>query len=297
MTPVQRAYIELHIAVLLFGFTAILGKLIQLPAISIVWWRVLITSISLLLLIRGGSKLKHIAPRLRLQFMGIGILVGLHWLTFYGAVKLSNASLTLVCFATTSFFTSIAEPIILRRPFSKLELGLSLLIIPGMALIFNHVKLDQLLGMAVGIASAFLAALFGTFNKKLIGKTDELSITFLELSSAWLFISLILPFLMWQNKEPLTWLPSTMDWVYLMILALVCTTFAYVLALRSLRHISAFAANLTINLEPVYGIILAWVLLHENRELSAGFYIGVAVISVAVFSYPWLKKNFDRRNV
>lgn len=297
MSPVQRAYIELHIAVLLFGFTAILGKLIQLPAISIVWWRVLITSISLLLLIKGGRNLRHIPPRLRLQFMGIGILVGLHWLTFYGAIKLSNASLTLVCFATTSFFTAFAEPLILRRPFSKLELILSLLVIPGMVLIFNHIKVDQLLGMVVGIASAFLAALFGTFNKKLIGKTDELSITFLELSSAWLFISLILPFLLWQSGEPLTWMPGPMDWVYLLVLALLCTTFAYVLALRSLHHISAFAANLTINLEPVYGIILAWLLLHENRELSAGFYIGVAVISVAVFSYPWLKKTFDRQNV
>ncbi len=290
MKDVTRAYVELHIAVFLFGFTAILGDLIQLTALSLVWWRVLITSISLLLLIRVGRLFREM-PRADLKrFMGIGILVALHWICFYGAIKLSNASIALIAMATTSFFTSLLEPFLLRQRVKWMEIALGVLIIPGMVLIVNSTALSKLNGLWIGLLAAFLAALFATLNKKWMGNHRVLEITFLELGTACLFISAILPFYFWITQDALSsLLPSPTDWLYLLVLSLLCTTLAYVLALRSLKHLSAFAANLTVNLEPVYGIALAWFILGENEELTSGFYWGGAIILVAVFSYPILK--------
>jgi len=295
MTSTQRAYFELHVAVFLFGFTAILGDLIQLSALLIVWWRVLLTSLSLALIVRVVRLFKRLHWRKTLTFMGIGVIVAVHWVTFYGAIKLSNASIGVVAMATTSFFTSLLEPLIMRQKIKWYELGLGLLIVPGMALIVNSTDFSMLTGLAVGLLSALLAALFAILNKKLITHTDERSITFLEMSSACLFLTIVIPIYAWTTDTPLSILPPTLtDWGYLIILALVCTTFAYVLALRSLQHLSAFASNLSINLEPVYGILLALVLLNENEELDTGFYLGAGIIVIAVFSYPLLKRRYEK---
>lgn len=291
MEPVRRAYLELHIAVLLFGLTAILGKLITLSAIVLVWWRVLITCLSLVFLLRKGNSL-HTMPRSdMLRFAGIGIIIALHWLTFYGAIKLSNASITLICLATISFFTALMEPLFMRHRIRWYELMLGVAIIPGMWLVTDSVDVRMTTGIWVGLISAFLASVFAILNKKMIHKADSLSITFVELSSSWIFISLLLPFF-FHFKENEKLLPAPMDWLWLLILALLCTTLAYVLSLRALRHLSAFAANLTVNLEPVYGILLAWLLLRENKDLPPGFYGGVAIILAAVMTYPLLRKKF-----
>ena len=292
MNKVSKAYIQLHIAVLLFGFTAILGDLISLSALVLVWWRVLITTISLFFLIKFGKTLKTLPKSLILKYMGIGVLVAIHWITFFGAVKYSNASICLVAMATASFFTSFLEPLILKKPFKPYEMVLGLMIIPGMLLVVNNIEVSMQLGIWVGMLSAFLAALFAVLNKKLIDNTDAMTITFLELGSACLFISVILPFY-FQTENASNFLPTQSDWFYLLILALLCTTLAYVLSLNALKHISAFASNLTINLEPVYGIILAVFLLNENEELNAGFYIGSALIIFAVMIYPYVKKKLD----
>lgn len=291
MKDTTRAYIELHIAVFLFGFTAILGDLIQLSAISLVWWRVLLTSLSLLLLIQVGTLFREMPKADMRRFMGIGLLVGLHWICFYGAIKLSNASIALIAMATTSFFTSLLEPFLLRQRVKWVEIGLGILIIPGMILIANSTEFSKLTGLGIGLLAAMLAALFATLNKKWMRNYKVLNITFLELGTACLFLSGLLPIYFIGTKE--SWwslLPSAMDWLYLLVLSLLCTTLAYVLALRSLKHLSAFASNLTINLEPVYGIALAWLILGENEELTTGFYWGVIIILLAVFSYPLLKK-------
>lgn len=281
----KRAYLELHLAVMLWGFTAILGDLIQLSALVLVWWRVLITSLSLIFFVRVGHLIRDIGWAQLLRFAGIGVLTGLHWICFYGAIKLANASVALICMATTSFFTSLLEPFIMRQPVRWLDILLGLLIIPGMALVVSGTAESMNIGIVVGLVSAFLAATFGTLNKKYIGKSDPLRITFLELSSAWLFLSLLLPFV----EVEVFW-PSLRDWGYLLVLALLCTTFAYALALRALYHLSAFTANLTINLEPVYGIALAWVILNDQQELGPYFYIGVLIIMLVVFSYPLLRR-------
>jgi len=291
---VKRAYLELHLAVLLFGLTAVLGDLIQLPALVIVWWRVLLTSISLLFIIRRGSVLRRLPRPVIFRFMGIGVLASLHWVSFYGAIKWSNASLTLVAMATASFFTALLEPLLLNKPVKGYQMALGLLMLPGMGLIVGGIQVEMVSGLWLGLLSAFLAASFATLNKKYIGEADEIHITFIELSSAWLFLSVVIPAYRLVTGDVLTFWPAPADWGYLLILALLCTTLAYVLALRSLRYLSAFASNLTVNLEPVYGIGLAWLLLDDHQELSAHFYAGVFLILAAVFSYPLLRRYFGK---
>lgn len=291
MNPTRRAYFELHLAVFLFGFTAILGKIISVPETVLVWWRVFFTAISLLLLVNVRRLYRQLPRKVFFQFLSIGILVAIHWVTFFGAAKYANVSICLICMATTSFFTAILEPILTKTRVKWFELGLGLLIVPGMMLIIKNTESFMYIGIVMGLISAFLAALFSTLNKKLITKTSPLDITFLEINGALLFLTLIMPIYLYF--EPTVQLmPVGMDWVYLLILALLCTTFAYVLSLRALQHITAFAANLTVNLEPVYGIILAIILLQENKELDSGFYLGVLVILGAIFSYPILQRFF-----
>jgi drug/metabolite transporter (DMT)-like permease len=296
MDPVRRAYLEIHLAVLLFGLTAILGDLISLSALSLVWWRVLLTSISLLFLVRLRKLFRELPSRVIAQFAGIGVIVALHWLAFYGAIKYSNASITLVMMATASFFTALLEPLLLRQRLKFYELGLGLLMVPGMVLIVNHTELSMQTGIWVGLLSAFLAALFATLNKKLIGRANPIQITLVEISSAWLFLSLALPFYLLRSPDARL-MPEASDWIYLLVLALLCTTLAYVLAVRSLQHLSAFASSFIVNLEPVYGILLAVVILKEHEQLSGGFYFGVAVILLAVLSYPMVRKWASRWGV
>ncbi len=293
MQATHKAYVELHLAVFLFGFTAILGDLISVSALSLVWWRVLMTSLSLLILLKGMSFLQNFTAEERWRFAGIGILVALHWLTFYGAIKIGNASVALVGLATTAFMTAVLEPILLRTKFSRLELVLGILIVPAMALIVKDLEGNMLLGLAVALVSAFFATLFSILNKKWMGRHSPMQITFLELGSAWLFLSLLLPFYGGGGSD---FVPRATDWLYLLVLALLCTTLAYVLALRSLRVLSAFASNLTINLEPVYGILLAMWILGEQRELTLYFYLGVAVLVAAVLGYGILKNKLKRES-
>ena len=291
MDSTKVAYIKLHIAVLLFGLTAILGAKIQLAALELVWWRVLLTSVSLLFLIQFGKQLKLIPKKYIYQFLGIGVIIALHWICFFGSIKLANASITLVCMATQSFFTAFTEPIVLKEKIKGYELFLGLLMVPGMFLVVNGVSEGMLLGIGVGLLSAFFGALFTSFNKKLVHVSDSKNITFLELSAAWVFITLLMPF--FRNTE-IPFMPQGNDWIYLGILALLCTTLAFVLALQALEYISAFASNLIVNLEPIYGIILAIFFLNENEELSLSFYAGVIVILGAIFLYPFIKKKYTK---
>lgn len=290
MTNKQVALRNLHIAIFLFGFTAILGDLIQLSALMIVWWRVLITAMSLLFLVNIHDILRKLNKKQIIYFMSVGIIVGLHWVTFYGAVKLANASIALICLATSSFFTSIFEPLILGRRFRLFELLLGLAMVPGMWLILNGAQFDIGMGMVVGLMSALFASLFSIFNKRAIDDADPLDITFIELSSAWVFLSLILPFVKISGGQLGAFWPSWLDFGYLLVLALLCTTLAYVLALKSLKYISAFLANLSINLEPVYGIILAWWLLGDGKDFNINFIYGCLIILAAIGTYPLLNK-------
>ncbi|MGB3545956.1 MAG: DMT family transporter [Saprospiraceae bacterium] len=290
-----RAYLELHVAVFLWGFTAILGDWIALSALVLVWWRVFLTPLSLLPFSRAATLLQDVGRAQLLRFLGIGAVTGLHWLTFYGAIKLANASIALICLATTSFFSSLLEPLLLRRRFRPLDTAVGLLILPGILLIVRGTAASLNLGILVGLASAFLAALFTVLNKKYIERTDPIRITFVEMIGALGLLSLLLPFFLARTPAAHFW-PAPQDWLLLLILALACTTFTFVLSLRSLRHLSAFSANLTVNLEPVYGILLAYFLLNDGRELTPRFYLGVLIVLVAVFSHPVITRVLRRRN-
>lgn len=288
-----KAYLKLHSAVILFGFTAILGALISISALEIVWWRVLITAVSLLFFIRGAKSVLRLPWRDRLLFLGIGALVALHWLTFYGAIKYSNASVTLICMATASFFTAIVEPMILGERFKKLDLSFGLLVVPGMVLIVRNLDTSMIKGVWVGLLSALLAATFASLNKKYIERAHTRTITFLEMTGSWLFLSLIAPFLMKFDLLTVQW-PSQTDWAYLIILALLCTTLAFILALEALKHLSAFASNLVVNLEPVYGILLAMLILNEHQDLNLRFYLGVLIILAVVILHPMITRRLKK---
>ncbi len=292
MSPKRIAYFQLHFAVLLYGLTAILGDLISVSAINLVWWRVLITSFSLLFFIQFGKQLFKMPRKLILIYAAIGILVALHWITFYGAIKLANASIVLAAMATTSFFTSIVEPLITKKKFQWLEFILGFLVIPPMVLIAQNIDLSMHKGLIVALISAFLATVFSSLNKKWVDDASPYQISFIEMFSAFLFISILLPFVL-KNTSDL--MPARGDWIYIIILSLLCTTLAYVLSMKALKHVSAFDATLVINMEPVYGILLAIIILNEHQEMSTLFYLGVMLILLVVFSHPFLKKFINAR--
>ena len=283
----NKAYIQLHIAVFLFGFTAILGKLISLEETALVWNRLWIATLGLLCIPGVIREIRSISTIDLLRFCGIGVLVALHWLTFYGSIKVGqSASVTLACLATTTLFTSILEPVITRSKFQWVELLLGILVIIGIYFL-NGVGTTYYWAIIIGITSAFLAALFSTLNKKHIGNQNTLSVSAIELAAGFIFISMCYP-LIQKYLPQARWSPLGMDWLWLIILGLLCTSLAFALAINSLKTLSAFISNLSINLEPVYGILLAIWLLNEDALLNAHFYIGTSIILSAVVLHPIL---------
>ncbi len=288
------AYIQLHIAVILYGWTAVLGGLISISAISLVWWRVMITSFSLIFFIGLGRRLLAIDKKKILIYMGIGVIVGMHWICFYSSVKMANASIALITMATTSLFTAIIEPLLFRRRFNSLEIIIGLMVIPCMILIVRNIDISLIEGFMVGLLSAFLASLFASLNKKYVEDATPYVISFLEMFGAFLFISICLPFVI-DNIQAI--MPTSTDWIYLIILALLCTTLAFVLSMMALKHVSAFDSNLVINLEPIYGIGLAVIVLKEHEQLTPLFYMGGILLMLIVFSHPILAKKINARKV
>ncbi len=289
MPPHTRAWLQIHFCVILWGFTAILGRLITLPAATLVWWRMVLVA-GALLLVRGfWVGLRRMSGRLIWIYAGIGVVVALHWLTFYGSVKLSNASVAATCMALTPVFVAFVEPWIARRPFDARELLFGLAVIPGVALVVGGTPSGMRLGIAIGVLSAFFVSIFGSLNKRFIGHSDALSVTGIEMGAGALVMTLLVPLLVSQQEWWM--LPARQDAIYLVALAMGCTLLPFALSLVALRELSAFTTALAINMEPVYAIMLAIVLLGEQRELDASFYIGVAVILVVVFSHPLLLRK------
>jgi drug/metabolite transporter (DMT)-like permease len=293
ITAVQRAQLQIHFCVLLWGFTAILGKLISLAALPLVWWRMLIVTVALALLPRVWRGLSAMPLRLISAYAGIGVLVALHWLTFYGAIKLANASIAATCMALATVFTALIEPWLTGSRFSKRELALGIAVLPGVALVVGGVAPGMRLGIVVGAISAALVAVFGSLNKRLVDRADALTVTAVELGAGTLALTLLAPFMLTLFPAfdgTLFAIPGNSDVLYLLLLALVCTLLPFTLSLIALRHMSAFSAQLAINLEPVYAILLAIVLLGEQRELSLQFYFGVAIILLAVIVHPMISR-------
>jgi drug/metabolite transporter (DMT)-like permease len=285
----RTAWLQIHFCVLLWGFTAILGKLITLPALPLVWWRMLLVALVLLLVPRVVRGLRAMSPKLRWSYAGVGALVALHWLTFYAAIKLSNASVAATCIALGTVFTAFIEPWLTGKRLSKREVALGVAVLPGVALVAGGVPEGMLAGVAVGTVSAIFVALFSSLNKRLVEHADPLSVTALEMAAGVATLTLIAPLsgllVPAFGGNPFA-LPNVDDALYLLLLAMACTLVPFALALMALRHLSAFAAQLSVNLEPVYAIVLAAVLLGEQRELTPQFYLGVAIILGAVLVFP-----------
>jgi len=293
MTPLTTARLQIHFCVLLWGFTAILGKLISLGAAPLVWWRMLIVTVALALVPRVWRALKALSLRLIAAYCGIGVLVTLHWLTFYGAVKLANASVAATCMALATALVVIVEPRLAGSRFSPKDLALGIAIVPGVALVVGGVPDAMRIGIVVGVLSAVFVAIFGTLNKRLVARADPLAVTALELGSGVVALTVLAPLLALVfpgfDESPFV-VPDARDLLLLSTLALVCTLLPFALSLVALRHISAFSAQLAVNLEPVYAILLAIPLLGEQRELDAMFYVGVAIVLAAVLAHPLLER-------
>ena len=294
MSPTAKAHLQIHLCVVLWGFTAILGKLITLPALPLVWWRMGLVVLALLLVPRVWRGLRALPPRLLLAYAGVGVVVALHWLTFYGAIKLANASIGATCMAFATVFIALVEPVLAGRRFSRLDLALGLLVLPGVALVVGGVSSGMRAGIAVGALSALLVAVFGSLNKRLVDRADPLTVTAVELGAGTLALTALaplMPLLFPAFAGPLLVLPSPADAAWLVVLAVACTLFPFALSLVALRHMSAFSAQMAVNLEPVYAIGLAMLLLSEQRELTPMFYLGVAIVLAVVFAHPLLHRR------
>jgi drug/metabolite transporter (DMT)-like permease len=276
----KKAFIQLHIAVFLAGFTAILGKLIGLNEGLLVWYRLLITVLTLLLILFFKKQLQRVALKDILQMGGVGIVVAVHWVTFYGSIKYANVSVALVCFSASGFFTAFFEPLIFKRKIQIAEVVLGMLAIAGIYIIFEfHPQFK--VGIIFGILSAVAASVFPIFNKKLLTRFTPNTLTLYELGGGFLLLSLLVPFYL-QQFPANYYLPTNWDWIWLLVLAWLCTVLCFDLQLNALKKISPFTANLTYNLEPVYGIVLAFIFFNENKLFNGHFYIGVGLILLAV---------------
>lgn len=288
MKTYTKDLLHLHGVVFIYGFTAILGRLISLDATQLVWYRMLIAFIAL-----GGMLIIYRTPfqlpfRTIIKLIGVGFIVALHWVTFFHAIKISTISVALGCLATTTLFTSFLEPILIKRALSKLEVLIGFIIIIGLYTIFQF-EPNHLTGIATGIFSAFLAALFTVLNKRLIRVYNPTTISFYEMAGGFTALT----FLLWLNNSFSSGLaiPTYWDWFYLLILGTICTAYAFMASVKVMKSLSAYTVVLAINLEPVYGILMAFLIFGDSERMSLGFYAGTLIILGAVLLFPVLRRK------
>jgi drug/metabolite transporter (DMT)-like permease len=280
---------QIHLCVVLWGFTAILGKLISLPAPALVWWRMLMVTLMLAAVPRVWRGLGAMSWRLVAAYAGIGVLITLHWLTFYGSIKLANASVAATCMGLVPVFLSVVEPLVSRRAFNPGEMLIGAAVVPGVALVVGGVPSGMRYGIVVGVVSAVLVAFFGALNKRLVEHGDPFAVTAIELGTGALLLTFLLPVSPHAGAAFPT--PSARDALLLLTLSSVCTLLPFTLSLVALRHMSAFGAQLAVNLEPVYTGLIASTLLGERRELEHRFYLGVLLIVALALAYPLLTRR------
>jgi drug/metabolite transporter (DMT)-like permease len=292
MTRDVKTYLELHFVVLLFGFTGILGKLINLPAPELVVFRMFFAFVSLYIILRFQKVKIKPTRKLLWSSLAVGFIVAAHWTTFFLAIKLSNVSVALGLLGVGTLFTALMEPLILKKKFSGLEIIVAVFIIAGIYIIF-HFEGEYFWGILTAIISFFLSSLFSAFNKKLSHIYDSRVISFYELIFGFGLAAIALPFLA-PMTEGLHW-PDWKDLIYLILLGSICTAYAFTAAIRLMNLLSAYLVVLHINLEPVYAIIIAYLLFGESEHMSTGFYIGASIITVSVFFFPYFRKKLNVR--
>ena len=283
----SKAYLQMHIATFLWGVTAILGKMISISELPLVWYRVLLVSISMCFIPKLFTNVKKLSKNALLKLIGIGIILTTHWVMWYAAIKYSNASVAVSCIACVSLFVAILEPLINNTNFDTSNLLLGIFIIPGILLINQSLDFNYKTGFVLGIIAACLAALFSIYNKKYTQEIEPNVITFVQMLSGLIFLTCCMPIYSHYNAGTFS-IPNGKDIILLLVLSLCCTVIPYNLFLRALKVSDAFTTSLINNLEPIYGIIIAAILLNENEQLNWKFYIGTFIILLAVFIHAVL---------
>ena len=275
----RKAFWQLHISVMLAGFTGLFGKLITLNEVDIVWYRMLFTS--LILMVFTG--LPRVGWKKFLQIAGCGALLGLHWMLFYSSIKASNVSIGVVCFALVGFFTAIFEPIVFHRKVSWAELLLSLITVAGLLCIFSF-DARYRYGIAIGVVSSAVCALYAIFNKKVSVGVRSRTMLMYQMSGGIVGASLIIPLylMVFPSQQPVVVIPEGSNLWWMLCHALFCTIGMYLLQIQALKQLSAFTVNLTYNLEPCYTILLAFLFFGEARELNLSFYVGISLVILSV---------------
>jgi drug/metabolite transporter (DMT)-like permease len=290
----KKAFVQLHIAVFIAGFTGILGRLISLNEGMLVWYRLLITSVSMWILFSLQKKLQHIAWIDMLKLSGIGFIAALHWVTFYGSVKSANVSVALVCFSSIGFFTALLEPAILRVRIKWIEVFLGLLVIAGIYVIF-HFDTRYKTGIILGVISAFLLAIVMIILRQFVQRINTQTILTYQITGGFIALSACMPFYLYRFPA-LSFLPGWENLAWLLVLSWICSVWAFQLSAAALKKLSAFTVNLNYNLEPVYGIILAFIIFKENEFLSKWFYLGFAIIAATLLIHIILLLKQQKKN-
>lgn len=287
-TSVNKNLLILHFTVIIWGFTGILGNLISISAVQMVWYRVMIASITLFVYFLATKTSLKVSQKQFFQFFFTGSIVAIHWILFFHAIKVSTVSVTLVCLSSFTLFTAILEPLIKKQSILIPDVLIGLIIILGIYLIFKF-ESQYTEGIILGLSSALASSLFATINSTFVQKSDPKVIGFYELSGAFFWITVYRIFT--QDLQNERFDLSGMDWFYLMILGTVCTALAYVAGVSVMRTLSAFRVALITNLEPVYGIVLAFLFFGTKETMSTGFYLGSALILGSIFLYPIYKRR------
>jgi len=274
-----KSYLQLHLIVFIWGFTAVIGALISLDALPLVWWR-MVLAVGFIFIYLSYKKIGLKIPKKTiLVFLFAGLIIMLHWFTFFKAIKVSNVSVTLACLSTGAFFTSLLEPILYGKRIVWYEVFFGLIVITGLYIIFN-VEGNYMLGILLALTSAFLSALFSVINGKLAKQYDATTISFYELTGGVFFLSL---YLLFSNGFSVDFfILSSSDWFWLIILASICTAYAFISSVAVMKFLSPYTVMLTINLEPIYGIILAVLVFQEKEKMTTSFYIGAGIILATV---------------
>jgi drug/metabolite transporter (DMT)-like permease len=295
MNATIKDFLMLHLIVLIWGFTAILGLMISLPAIELVFYRTLIAAVGVagLFLLKKKNLLIPIPDMIKI--IGIGFVIGMHWILFFWSARVSTASVCLAGMAATSLWTAFVEPIFNKTKIKWYEVGLGLVVISGLLVIFSF-ESGYWLGLSMALMSSLLAAVFSVLNSQIAKKHNPYQITFYEMAGACLFSLLFMPiYSTFLTDKGIQWNWVGYDWFWLLILGGVCTVYAFSVSVELMKRLSVFSINLTINLEPVYGIILAVLVLGESEKMTPQFYLGTGIILVSVLSYPVLNYLNKRR--
>ena len=289
-----KDYLLLHFIVLIWGITSILGLLISLPSLELVFYRTLLAAIGVAILMGMRKESLRVAPFDLLKIIGVGVLISLHWIFFFWSAKVSTASVCLAGMATTSLWPSFLDPLINKKRIKPFEVALGLLVISGLLVIFQFEN-GYWLGLSMALAAAFLSALFSILNGRLTFRYSPYQITFYEMAAASLVALLFLPLYSYIDGSAIQWTWKGLDWFWLLILGGICTVYAFSVSVELMKRLPVFSINLTINLEPVYGILLAVAIFGEKEKMTEQFYLGTGIILISVLIYPvlnyWHKKK------